>query len=29
MEPLLKSYVRYAMSFVPKERMAYATNNGE
>lgn len=28
-EPLLKSYVRYAMSFVPKERMAYATNNGE
>ena len=28
-EPLLKSYVRYAMGFVPKERMAYATNNGE
>lgn len=29
MEPLLKSYIRYAMGFVPKERMAYATNNGE
>ena len=29
MEPLLKSYIRYAMSFVPKERLAYATNNGE
>ena len=29
MEPLLKSYIRYVMSFVPKERMAYATNNGE
>lgn len=29
MEPLLKSYVRYAMGFVPKERMAWATNNGE
>lgn len=28
-EPLLKSYIRYAMGFVPKERMAYATNNGE
>ena len=27
MEPLLKSYIRYAMGFVPKERMAYATNN--
>lgn len=29
MEPLLKSYIRYAMGFVPKERMAYATNNGK
>ena len=29
MEPLLKSYIRYAMGFVPKERMSYATNNGE
>lgn len=29
MEPLLKSYIRYAMGFVPKDRMAYATNNGE
>jgi len=29
MEPLLKSYIRYAMGFVPKERMAWATNNGE
>ena len=29
MEPLLKSCIRYAMGFVPKERMAYATNNGE
>jgi hypothetical protein len=29
MEPLLKSYIRYAMGFVPKERLAYATNNGE
>ena len=28
-EPLLKSYVRYVMGFVPKERMAYATNNGK
>lgn len=28
-EPLLKSYIRYAMGFVPKERMAYATNNGK
>lgn len=29
MEPLLKSYIRYAMGFVPKERMEWATNNGE
>ncbi len=29
MEPLLKSYIRYAMGFMPKERMAYATNNGK
>lgn len=29
MEPLLKSYIRYVMGFVPKERMAYATNNGD
>ena len=29
MEPLLKSYIRYAMGKVPKERMAYATNKGE
>ena len=29
MEPLLKSYIRYAMGFVPKEQMAYATNNGK
>ena len=29
MEPLLKSYIRYAMEFMPKERMAYATNNGK
>ena len=29
MEPLLKSYIGYAMGFVPKERMAYAANNGE
>lgn len=27
--PLLKSYIRYAMGFEPKERMAYATNNGK
>ena len=29
MEPLLKSYIRYAMGFMPKEQMAYATNNGK
>lgn len=29
MEPLLKSYIKYAMGFVPKERMAWVTNNGE
>ena len=29
MEPLLKSYIRYTMGFVPKERMTYATNNGK
>lgn len=29
MEPLLKSYIRYAMGFVPKEQMTYATNNGK
>ena len=29
MEPLLKSYIRYVMGFMPKERMAYATNNGK
>ena len=29
MEPLLKWYIRYVMGFMPKERMAYATNNGK
>lgn len=29
MEPLSKPHIRYAMGFVPKERMAYATNNGK
>ena len=29
MEPLLKSYIRYAMGFVPKERMEWVTNNGK
>lgn len=27
--PLLKSYIRYAMGFAPKGRMAYAINNGK
>lgn len=29
MEPLLKPYVRYATGFVPKERTAYAIDNGK
>ena len=29
MEPLLKSYIRYATGFVPKVRTAYAINNGK
>ena len=29
MEPLLKPYIEYATGFVPKERIAYAIDNGK